>query len=50
MKRDNEVQILVSSTQVTELIKKLAEKGVKAFPKENKLNLADYSTKFENIK
>lgn len=50
MKRETEKVILVSSPQVTELLKKLIKDGCEAIPKVNVPNLADYSTKFYNIR
>lgn len=46
----NEKYILVSSPEVTEILKSLVEKAIKIFPNINVPNLADYSTKFEDIK
>lgn len=46
----NEKYILVGSPEVTELLKGLMENAIKIFPNENVPNLADYSTKFEDIK
>lgn len=50
MKRESEKVILVSSPQVTQLLKKLIKEGGEALPKVNVPNLADYSTKFYNIR
>lgn len=50
MKNEIEKQILVSSPIITELLKKMIKHGIEEFPKVNVPNLADYSTKFENIK
>ena len=50
MKKEAEKHILVSSPMVTELLKKLFREGGEALPKVNVPNLADYSTKFENIR
>lgn len=50
MKREPEKVVLVSSPQVTQLLKKLIKEGGEALPKVNVPNLADYSTKFYNIR
>lgn len=50
MKREPEKAILVSSPQVTELLKKLIKRGGELLPKVNMPNLADHSTKFYNIR
>ncbi len=51
MKREQEEYILVrSSMRVTELLKKMIEKGGEALSKVDVPNLSDYSTGFENIK
>lgn len=50
MKRKSEKIILVSSPQVTELLKRLIKEGGEALPKVNVPNLADYSTQFYNIR
>lgn len=50
MKQHNEKHILVSSPEVTELLKGLVGNAINSFPNVNVLNLADYSTKFEDIK
>lgn len=50
MERESKKVILVNSSQVTELIKKLIEMGSEAISKENSLHLADYSTQFYNIR
>lgn len=50
MKRELEKVILVSSSQVTQLLKKLIIKGGEALTKVNIPNLSDYSTKFYNIR
>lgn len=50
MKRESEMQILVSSPVVTELLKKLFINGGESSAKVNIPNLADYSTKFKNIR
>lgn len=50
MKRESEKIILVSSPQVTELLKMLIKKGGEALPKVNIPNIAEYSTKFSCIK
>lgn len=50
MKRNTEKVILVSSPQVTELLKKLIKDGGEALPKVNAPNLADYSSKFYDIR
>lgn len=50
MKRKSEKVILVSSSQVTKLLKKLIKEGGEALPKVNVPNLTDYSTKFYNIR
>lgn len=50
MKREPEKVILVSSPQATELLKKLIKNGGEALPKVNVPNLADYSTRFYNIR
>ena len=47
---ENEKYILVSSPEVTELLKGLVKKAIKIFSNMNDLNLAYYSTKFEDIK
>lgn len=49
MKREQEEYILVSSPRVTELLKKMIEKGGEALSKVDVPNLADYSAGFENI-
>lgn len=46
----NEKYILVSSQEVTKLLKSLVENAINKLPKVNVLNLVDYSTKFEDIK
>lgn len=50
MKKEPEIQILVSSPMVTELLKKLFKKGGESIPKVNIPNLADCSTNFKDIK
>lgn len=50
MKRKSEMQILVSSPVVTELLKKLFINGGESLPKVNIPNLADYSTRFKDIR
>lgn len=50
MKRESEKIILVSSPQVTELLKRLIKEGGEALPKVSVPNLADYSTRFYNIR
>lgn len=51
MKREPEKCILVSSLKVTNFVEKLIRtKGHESLPKVNIPNLADYSTKFENIR
>ena len=50
MKREPEKVILVSSPQVTELLKKLFKNGGESLPKVNVPNLADYSVRFYNIR
>lgn len=50
MKKHNENHILVSSPEVTELLKGFVENTINSFPNVNVPNLADYSTRFEDIK
>lgn len=50
MKKHNENHILVSSPEVAELLKGFVENAINSFPNMNVPNLADYSTKFEDIK
>lgn len=50
MKRELESCIMISSSRVTELIKKLFEDGGELLDKANILNLSDYSTKFKDIR
>ena len=50
MKKYNEKNILVSSQEVTELLVGLVENAINSFTNVNVPNLADYSTKFEDIK
>lgn len=51
MEKEPEKLILASSPQVTELLKKIiSENTAEVFRKANVPNLADYSTKFENIR
>lgn len=50
MKREQEQYILVSSTRVTEILKKLIKDGGEALQKMKITNLSDYSTKFKNIR
>lgn len=51
MKKEPEKCILVSSLKVTNLLIKLIRtKGHESIPKVNIPNLADYSTKFKNIR
>ena len=47
---ENEKYILGSSPEVTELLKGLVKNAINSFPNVNVPNLADYSTKFEDIK
>lgn len=50
MKRELETKTLVSSPKVTELIKKLFEAGGELLLKVNIPNLANYSTRFKDIR